>query len=401
MYTLFCLKSVGLLVFFYTSPYLSKFDIKIVILFYLFQKHYGTASKIYHFISDLNNSNKLQTEDVCVTLINTYCNHLYLQNSHLQIDRQKALDELSHVVENLTYLFEEMLEKNKTLNLQYPDILAKSLQWLFPNFSMVKIQQFLNNATNDKISTMFGALFKLNAQQRIPLPAIEDIHRKAQHIVETLNTYIMFDVIDTFQIQFCVLLMKYCRLDTHLQSDKAIAEVFLQLYEYLRLICAQKRSADFDCLIMKYCERFKELFEIYSKSTMNLCWFKDLLVFLNTLHIQMQNPTVFACFWKQMTTMSSYHAILTLLLETMKLAPCITPETKLNTFSCCSSVRKHIIFSSANIALSVFVLYCQNVKNEPKEEANTQIITAIQDVNQVSVLQSQSIYTTLKTFDIH
>ncbi|XP_073848939.1 three rows [Musca autumnalis] len=330
------------------------------------KKHFEYSSKIYYHICDLP-SIKLQTEDVCFAFVSMYCNQMFLQNVHLQNKCKPDLKELNHIVENLQVLFEQMLDKNKEVNLQYKDVLHKCLQSIFPSSGFTKMQKLFSYVSTEKVVRMFAALFKLSTQQRMPQPTREEIHQKAHFIIETLNNFIVFDIVDNFQIQLCVQLLKYAHQDSHLKLEKAVAEIFGQLYEYLKIICSQKPIVGFESSITEACEGFKSLFELYSKSSMNHLWFKDLLVFLSTIHTQMQNTTVFACFWKQMTHIASYQSLLMLLLETMKLAPCIVSETKLNTIRCCSSFRKHIILTFANAALSTFVLYCQNVKNEPKE----------------------------------
>ncbi|XP_061389678.1 protein three rows-like [Musca vetustissima] len=322
------------------------------------KKHCEYASKIYYYICDLPPS-KLQTEDLCLAFVSMYCNQMFLQNGHT---------ELNHIVENLQVLFEQMLDRNKEFNLQIKDVLQKCLQCLFPT-GYTKMQKLFSSVATEKVARMFAALFRLQSQQRLPQPTKEETQQKAHFIIETLNNFIVFDTIDNFQTQLSVLLLKYCTVDSNLKSDKVIAELFGQLYEYLKIICSTQRPNEgFVDAITKCCDGFKSRFEIYSKNAMNQLWFKDLLVFISTLHTQMQNTSIFGGFWKQMKHIESYQALLMFLLETMKLAPCIVAETKLNNIRCCSSFRKHIILTFANAALSTFVLYCQNCKNEPKEE---------------------------------
>ncbi|XP_075167311.1 three rows [Haematobia irritans] len=331
------------------------------------KKQFELASQMYHYICSFPNS-KLQTDYVCTTIVNIYCNHLLLQKSYLQTNRHKALAEFNHVIESLTCIFEEMLERNKTHNLQYEDVLRKIFAWLFPNAILARIKQLFSTLGSEKLMGMFMALFKLSNQQKMPLLPVDAINEHAQYIVETLNTFLLFDVVDGFQSKLCLLLLESCRHNIHLQSNEPISSIFAQLYAYIKLICVENPAPAFNTLITKCCKSFRLLFERYSKAVMSQQWFKDVLVFLSTIHNQIQNANVFSSFWQQMTNLSSYIALLALLVDSMKLAPCISSESKLNTLACCTSLRKHIILYFAQTALSIFVLYCQNVKDEPIEE---------------------------------
>lgn len=312
---------------------------------------------------------KLENENVCFKLVNIYAYHLFLQNSLLSSNRQMALQEAHKVLDNLTILFQEMLEKNKQLNFQYKDILKKSLQWLFPRSGQSNSIRFFNALPTDKVLSLFESIFKLSTQQRMAaLPPKEEIQQYGLCIMETVYTLLQFDINNKLQLQLSVRLLNLCRVDSQIASDKPMAEFYQLLYEYLKLICLQTRVADFPKHLTKRCDRFKELFDLHSKGIMTQPWFRDYLVLLNYLHSQLQNTTVFACFWGRMTTPHCFNSILCLILETMKLAPCITADTTLNWTSCCSSFRKHIILSFAQTALSTFVMYCQGDTCEQEDK---------------------------------
>lgn len=185
------------------------------------------------------------------------------------------------------------------------------------------------------------------------------------------------------QLQLAVQLLGHCRTECRLQTNKSIAESFLLLYDYLKLLCSQKPILDFQRIYSLRCERFKELFDKYSKNVISKPWFGDFLVLIFFVHSQLQNVSIFGGFWKQMSKPHCYKSMFLLFVESMKLAPCISAETKLFTTNCCTSIRKHVILSFAQIALAAFVFYCQNVSED--DEREEELINRDSNVSKINI----------------
>lgn len=314
-------------------------------------------------------SNKLLNTENSLAYINIYCYQLFLQNPLKSKNPKLAISEATDVVENLTTLFNDVLNTNREQKFQYPDVLKRSMSWLFPQNKVGAVYQFFKHLPEDKVRQMFDTLFTLYGRQTMDLSAINeaDVQEHSKFIIETIYTLLQVDIMDKMQLQLAVQLLGHCRTECRLQSNKEIAEFFLLLYDYLKLLCAQKTTLDFQSIYSISCERFRILFEKYSKSVMNQPWFGDYLVLIYYLHSQLQNLTIFSCFWKQMHIPDCFKSMFQFLMELMKLAPCISAETKLFTTQCCTSARKHVILSFAQIALAGFVLYCQNVNGEDEK----------------------------------
>ncbi|XP_046810107.1 protein three rows [Lucilia cuprina] len=331
------------------------------------KKDFEKASLIYRHISAYDN--KLQSNENSLTYIHINCYQLFLQNSLRVQNQDLAVSEATKILENLTKLFNDVLETNKKHNFQYPDLLKKVIQWLFLQNRIGAFYQFIKYLPQNKVKEMFCALFSLYGRQTFDKTFDEnESQEQAKFIIETIYSLLQLDIMDKMQLQLAVQLVGQCRTESRLQSYKPIADSFLLLYDYLKLLCSQKSIADFQQIYSIRCERFKELFDKYSKNVMHQPWFGDFLVLLFYLHSQLQNITIFAAFWKQMSKPHCYTSIFKFFMELMKLAPCISAETKLFTINCCSSTRKHVILSFAQIALVAFVFYCQNVSEDDEKQ---------------------------------
>ncbi|KAI8117498.1 hypothetical protein FF38_13333 [Lucilia cuprina] len=331
------------------------------------KKDFEKASLIYRHISAYDN--KLQSNENSLTYIHINCYQLFLQNSLRVQNQDLAVSEATKILENLTKLFNDVLETNKKHNFQYPDLLKKVMQWLFLQNRIGAFYQFIKYLPQNKVKEMFCALFSLYGRQTFDKTFDEnESQEQAKFVIETIYSLLQLDIMDKMQLQLAVQLVGQCRTESRLQSYKPIADSFLLLYDYLKLLCSQKSIVDFQQIYSIRCERFKELFDKYSKNVMHQPWFGDFLVLLFYLHSQLQNITIFGTFWKQMSTPHCYTSIFKFFMELMKLAPCISAETKLFTINCCSSTRKHVILSFAQIALAAFVFYCQNVSEDDEKQ---------------------------------
>ncbi|KAM7341680.1 three rows [Cochliomyia hominivorax] len=327
------------------------------------KKDFDKAALIYRHISSY--PSKLQSTEISLTCINIYCYQLFLQNSLKAKNPELAVKEATEIVENLTKLFQEVLETNKTQNFQYPDVLKKTMSWLFPQNRAGTVYLFLKILPETKVKQMFQSLFNLYGRLTFEQISNEtEIQDHAKYIIETLYILLQVDIMDKMQLQLGLMLLSYCRIENRLQSYKPVADSFLILYDYLKSLCVQQTTLDFHDVYSKRCERFKDLFDKYAKNVMNQSWYGDFLVLIFFIHSQLQNTAVFGNFWKQMLHMKCFKSMLQLFMEFMKLAPCISSETKLFTINCCTSTRKHVILSFAQVSLATFVFYCQNVNEE-------------------------------------
>lgn len=333
------------------------------------QKEYELAAAIYKYISSFKT--KLQSSEIGITLLNMYAAQLLLQTTLKSSDSKTALQNANDVIESLAKLFKELLDTNKQLNFQYPDILKAALQCLFPRNTMASVFKFLNLLSAAKVKKMFTSLFALYGQQTIEaLPSQEEVQCHAQFIIETLHSLMQIDLMNKFQLQLTLELLNHCRTEYRLRSYQPVAEFLLTLHDYLKLLFNQKtKDAFLPSVFNARIERFKKLFDDNSKSLMSQLWFGDLLVLLCYLHSQLQNVQIFPCFWQHMSKPDCYGSVFKLFAECLKLASCISGETKLFAITCCTSIRKHVILSFAQTAISYFVFYCQNVAvNEENEE---------------------------------
>lgn len=324
----------------------------------------------------------MQSNENSLTCINIYCYQLFLQNSLKTKNQDLAIQEANDVVISLTKLFTEILETNRKQKFQYPDILNKTFSWLFPQNKVGTVYQFLKILPQDNVRQMFQTLFNLYGRQNFDNTFSEvECQEQAKFIIETIYMLLQADIMDKMQLKLAAQLLSYCRIECRLQSYKPIAESFLLLYDYIKLLCQQIPSTDFQRIYSSYCERFKEIFDKYAKVVMNQSWFGNFLVLLFYLHSQLQNTTIFNTFWKQMSKASCYKSMFQLFMDSMKLAPCISSETKLFTINCCTSSRKHIILSFAQVALAAFVFYCQNVSEEEEKAEESKDVSIKSFIN--------------------
>lgn len=164
----------------------------ITILFFL-QKDYEKASMIYRHISSYRNN--LQNTEISLMFININCYQLFLQNSLKSKNQELALREATNIVENLTKLFNDILDTNKKQNFQYPDVLNKTMSWLFPQNKAGTVYQFIKHLPEDKVKQMFNALFALYGRQTIEKSSYSEVevHEHAKFIIDTIYTLLQVD----------------------------------------------------------------------------------------------------------------------------------------------------------------------------------------------------------------
>ncbi|TMW44122.1 hypothetical protein DOY81_010799 [Sarcophaga bullata] len=316
------------------------------------KKDFEKAALVYKHISSYDN--KLQTSEIGLTYINICCYHLFLQNFLKSIDLELAKKNSCEILENLTQIFKEMLKTNDQKNFEYPDVLNKTIHWLFPKNNIGAVYNLLKMLPEDKVNQMFESLFTLYGKQKIEYNS--ESLQQALIVIEAAYTFLQIDMMDKMKLQLGVMLLSNCRTESRLQAVRPIAELLLVLHDYIKLLCAQNSILDFQKIYCMNCERFLELFNKYSKTITIQPWFGNLLVLLFYIHSQMQNNLIFNCFWREMCKPQCYKSMFQLFMELMKLAPCIPADTKLYTPS----------------SLTGFVLYCQNVSVADEEEFSNQ-----------------------------
>ena len=314
----------------------------------------------------------MQTAENGLTYINICCYHIFLQNCLKSIDLELAKKNSCEVLDNLIQIYEEILKTNEEKNFEYPDILNKSIHWLFPRNNVGAVYHLLKMLPTDKVKRMFESLFTLYGKQKIEYNS--EGQAQALIVIEAAYTFLQIDMMDKMKLQLGVMLLSHCRTESRIQAVRPIAELLHVLYDYVKLMCAQNSILNFQKLYCKCCERFLELFNKYPKIVTNQPWFGNLLVLLFYIHSQLQNNSIFSCFWREMCKPECYKSLFQLFKELMILAPCIPADTKLYTPRCCTRPRKHIMLSFAQVALTGFVLYCQNVSVEDEEEFANQDI---------------------------